>query len=143
MIFAVFLSTIFNHLVAARILNIDIDIRHRNTIWVKEALEQQAVFQRIEIGDIQRVGNNRTSSRAAPRPKDDSLRLTPVDKILDDQKVAFVAHVAHHTQLHLGALAHFVGQLRDNVVGRQFLGLFFRSTIVALQQTLIGQFQQI
>jgi len=57
-IFAVFLSTIFNHLVAARILNIDIDIRHGNTIWIKETLKQQTVLQRVKVGNIQRVGDN-------------------------------------------------------------------------------------
>ena len=57
-VFAVFFSAIFNHFVAAGILNIDINIRHGNTIWIKETLEQQAILQRIKVSNVQCVGNN-------------------------------------------------------------------------------------
>ena len=58
MVFAVFFSAILNHFVAAGILNIDVDIRHGNTIWIKETLKQQTVLQRVKVGNIQRVGDN-------------------------------------------------------------------------------------
>jgi len=57
-VFTVFFSAIFNHFVAAGILDINVDIWHGDTIRIKEALEQQTVLQRIKVSNVQRVGNN-------------------------------------------------------------------------------------
>ena len=57
-VFAVFFSAIFNHFVAASILDINVDIRHGNTIWIKKTLKQQTVLQRVKVSNVQCVGNN-------------------------------------------------------------------------------------
>ena len=115
-VFAVFFSAIFNHFVAARILNIDIDIRHGNTIWIKKTLKQQAILQRVKVSDVQCVGNNRSGGATTTRAKNNPLRFTPVDKVLNNQEITLITHIAHHAQLHLGTLANFVRQLRDDIV---------------------------
>ena len=84
MVFAVFFSAIFNHFVAASILNIDVDIRHGNTIWIKKTLKQQAILQRVKVSDVQCVGNNRSGGATTTRAKNNPLRFTPVNKILND-----------------------------------------------------------
>ena len=95
-------------------MDVDINIRHRNTIRVKESLEQQIVFQRIKISDIQRIRNDRTSRRTTPRSENNSLILTPVNKILDNQKVAIVAHFVEHTEFHVEPFDFFRLKKRAN-----------------------------
>ena len=50
------------HLAAAGILEVGIDIRQRYTVGVQESLEQQVVLQRIEVGYLQAVRDHRTGS---------------------------------------------------------------------------------
>ena len=90
---AVFMPHVFDHAVAAVLAEIDIEVGHRHALGIEKALEQQVVAQRIEIGDAQRVSNQRTSARAAPGPDRHAVRLRPVDEIGDDQEVAGETHL--------------------------------------------------
>src|SRR3546814_6621873 len=64
---AVFLLHIADHLAAAGFAEVDVEVGHRHALGVQEALEQKAEFQRIEIGDSQRPGDDRPRARTAPR----------------------------------------------------------------------------
>ena len=46
---------------------VDVDVRHRDALGVEEALEEQVVRQRVDVGDVQRVGDDRAGRRAAPQ----------------------------------------------------------------------------
>ena len=93
---AVLAGTVFNHLVAAGILDIGINIGHRNAVGVQEALKEQIVFQGVKLGDTESVGEDGAGGRATARTEDDALGFAPVDEILDDEEVAVVAHLVHH-----------------------------------------------
>ncbi|CPU61170.1 Uncharacterised protein [Mycobacteroides abscessus] len=54
---APFLGGVADHLTAAAVVEVDIDIRRRRTFRVEESLEQQAVRYRVDIGDAERVGD--------------------------------------------------------------------------------------
>ena len=71
---------------------VDVEIRHRDAFGIEEALEQQAEAQRIEIGDGQRVGDERAGAGAAARPDRDVVVLRPLDEVGDDQEVARKLH---------------------------------------------------
>jgi hypothetical protein len=43
-------------------------IRHRDALGIEEALEQKLEADRIEIGDGERVGDERAGARAAAGP---------------------------------------------------------------------------
>ena len=58
---------------AAVILEIQVDIRHGDAARVEEALEDQAVVERLDQGDIQGVGHHRAGGRTA-RVVPDALR---------------------------------------------------------------------
>ena len=60
---AVFAAHVVDHLVAAVLAEVDVEVRHRHALGVQEALEQQAEADRIEVGDGQRPGHH-----ASPRP---------------------------------------------------------------------------
>ena len=72
---AVALADVGDHLVAPVLAEIDVEVGHRDAFGIEEALEQQAEADRIEIGDGQRVGDQRAGARAAARPDRDALRL--------------------------------------------------------------------
>ena len=64
-----------------------------DTIRIQEALEQQVVAQRVEVGDLQRIGHQRARARAAPRADRAAVVLGPVDEVRDDQEAAREAHL--------------------------------------------------
>ena len=56
---AVFAGHVVDDFAAAIHAEVDIDIRQGNALGIQEALEDQFVLQRIQIGDSQRVRNQR------------------------------------------------------------------------------------
>ena len=75
---------------------------------VQEALEEEAVADRVDVGDLEAVGRERTGRRAAARPHADAVRLREVDEVPDDQEVVREAHLLDRLQLE----AEAVGELR-------------------------------
>ena len=100
----ILLGTVLDDLTAARILDVDVDVGHRDAVGVKESLKQQIILQWVEVSDIERIGDDRPSRRSSPWPKDDTLVLPPVDEILDNQKVPVIAHLVEHRKLHVEPL---------------------------------------
>ena len=49
---AVLLGDVLDHLAAAVRAEVDVDIGHADALRIEEALEQQAVLQRVDIGDL-------------------------------------------------------------------------------------------
>ncbi len=56
---AVFLGDVIDHLAAPVHAEINVDIGQRNALRVQEALKQQLVLQRIDIGDAHGVSHQR------------------------------------------------------------------------------------
>ena len=89
---AIAVADVADHLVAAILAEVDIEIRHRHAFRIEEALEQQAEAQRIEIGDEKRIGDERSGARATARPHRNALILRPFDEVGHDEEVAGKAH---------------------------------------------------
>ena len=90
---AILLLDVIDDAIALFLAEVDVEVRHRDALGVEEALEQQAEPQRVEIGDGQRVGDERARTRSAPRPDGHAVRLRPLDEVGDDQKVAGELHL--------------------------------------------------
>ena len=56
MVDAVFFLDIFDHPVTAFDVEVNVDIRHGDSLRIQEPLEQEAVFQRVQIGDPEAIG---------------------------------------------------------------------------------------
>ncbi len=69
---AVLLVDVLDHLAAAAHAEVDVDVGHADALGIEEALEQQVVAQRVDVGDAQRVGDQRAGGRAAPGPDRDA-----------------------------------------------------------------------
>ena len=64
-VLAVLAGDVVDDLVAAGVLEVDVDVRHRHAVRVEEALERQLVDDRVDGRDAQRVGDDRAG--ALPR----------------------------------------------------------------------------
>ncbi len=118
LIAAVALLHIADHLVAALLAEVDVEVRHRHAVGIEKALEQKAEADRIEVGDGERISDQRAGARAAPGADRNALRLRPLDEIGDDQEVAGIFHALDDAELEIEPLAVFI--LRD--AGRQPCG---------------------
>jgi hypothetical protein len=106
---AVFLGGVADHLAAPAFVEVHVDVGHRDAVGVQEALEQQAVQHRVELGDAQRVGDQRARRAAAARADPDADALRVGDQVGGDQEVAREAHRQDDAQLVLGLLAPVFG----------------------------------
>ena len=105
-IFPVFLRNPFQHFPATDVVEIDIDIRHRNSVGIEKTFEQQIVFHRVNSRDSEAVCDD--ASRRAPAPgTDENAHLARRrDEILHDEKVARETHRFDCGQLKIDAFPH-------------------------------------
>ena len=81
------LGRIAHHLAAATVVEVDVDIGCRRALRVEEAFKQQPVRYRIDVGDPERISDQRPGRRPAPRAHPDVNRTRVVDQVCHDQEV--------------------------------------------------------
>ena len=106
---AVLVGDVADDLAAPALVEVDVEVGHRDAVGVEEALEDQAVLERVEVGDPHGVGDHRARTRAAAGADADAVVLGPVDEVGDDEEVAREAHLGDDAELELGLLADVVG----------------------------------
>ena len=111
MVAPVLLRHVLDDLVAALHREVHVDVGHRLAARVEEALEEQVVLERVDVGDAQRVGHDAARRRAAPRPHRDARVFGELDEVPDDQEVGAEAHVADGVELEVEALGHLGARL--------------------------------
>ena len=102
---AVAVLHVVDHAVAAVHAEVDVEVRQRHALGIQEALEQQFVGQRIEVGDAGGVGHQRAGARAATRPHRNAVALAPGDEVSNHQEIAGEAHLFDHAELVVEPLA--------------------------------------
>lgn len=107
MIRAVTPGDVIDDLLTALITEIHVDIRHGDAFRIEESLEQQAVTQRIELGDIHAVSDDGAGARTASGPDDNALTAGVVDEIPDNEEVIDVTHLGNHADFVFHAVARF------------------------------------
>ena len=101
---AVLAGHVVDHLVAPVHAEVDVEVGHRHAFGIEEALEQQVVGQRVQVGDLQRPGHQRAGTRAAARADRDALVLAPLDEVGHDQEVAGKPHLDDGVELEIQPL---------------------------------------
>ena len=104
MVHAVFFLHVLDDAVAALIVKIHVDIRHRDAFGVQETLEQEVVPDGVQVGDAQAVGDGAAGRAATPRAYGDAVVFRPVDEVLDNEEVVREAHAGDGLQLKVDAL---------------------------------------
>src|SRR6185437_9924790 len=106
---AIPLLYVADNFVAPVLAEIDIEIGHRDALWIEKALEQEPEADRIKIGDGERIGDQRAGAGTAAGSYRNSLFLRPLDKVGNDQEIAWIFHAGDHAELEFQALAIFAG----------------------------------
>ena len=125
----VLLLHVLDHPVAPALAEVDVEVGHRYTLRIQEALEQEVVAQGIQVGDAERVGDQRPGARAASRTDRHAVRFGPVDEVGDDEEVAGESHLDDCSQFDFEAklvllLPRFVcPMIRNEPLLQPILGL--------------------
>ena len=90
---AVFLAHVVDHLGAAGLAEVDINVRRADAFRVEEALEKQTELDRADIGDPHGVGDEGAGGRAAAGAHRDIVVARPLDEIRRDEEVGGEAHL--------------------------------------------------
>ena len=106
---AVLLRHVADHALAPADREVDVDVGHRHPLGIEEALEQQPVAQRIDVGYRQAVGDDRSRRRPASGADGDPVLLGVAHEVPHDQEVGGEPHALDHAELHLGPFAGFGG----------------------------------
>src|SRR5690606_26760251 len=101
---AVFFCHVINYAVTAVHAEVHVEVGHGHPFRVEETFEQQVVFQRVEIGDFQCVGDQRTRTRTPPRPYRHAIVLGPLDEVGNDKEVARESHLHDTVEFDLQSL---------------------------------------
>ena len=127
---AVHIRHVLNNLVAFLHAEVDVEVGHRDTFRVKETFEQQVELQRVKIGDLQRVGHQRTGAGTASRANRHAVILRPLDKLHHNQEVAREPHLVDNLEFNiqtlviLRALFSTDGRIREEEFQPLFQTLF-------------------
>ena len=98
MVRAVLAGDVGDDLVPPAVLEVHVDIRHRDAVGVEEALEGQLVVDGVDRRDAQGVGHDRPGGAASAGGRD-ALLACEADEVGHDQEVACVAHADDDAQL--------------------------------------------
>ena len=105
---AVLVGDVADHLVAAVVGEVHVDVRHLVPLDVEEALEDEVVRERVDVGDLEAVKDD-AGRGAAADAHGDALAARELREVAHDQEVLREARLLHD--------AEFVLQARD-VLGR-------------------------
>ena len=100
-----------NHVAAVTLVEVHVDVGHLLTARVQEALEDQAVGNRVEVDDTQAVGDAAAGGRAATRTNANALFASVADQVPHHEEVVREAHVGYDAQFVVQALGHLRRQV--------------------------------
>ena len=111
MIGAVFFNYIVYDLASALVAEIDIEIGHTDALGIEKALEQQAVFHRVDAGYTDSIGGYAARSRTSAGAHGYIAAARVVYEIVDYQIIIDIAHSADDRKLVVEALLILLGDI--------------------------------
>jgi len=109
---AVLFLDVADDLFTALIAEIDVDVRHRDALGIEKTLEDQVIADRIEVGDLEHIGDQAAGGRTAAGSHRDVLAAGITDEIGGDEKIARIAHLPDDLKLILQPLLQIRRHLR-------------------------------
>ncbi|MPM42835.1 hypothetical protein SDC9_89507 [bioreactor metagenome] len=110
---AVFCTDVVYNFLPALIAEVDIEVRHADALGVKEALEQEIIFERIDVRNVQTVRNKAARAAAAPGADHDAVHFGKMDEIPNDEEVVHKPHLLDHAKLIFEPFADGIIRLRE------------------------------
>ena len=116
---------IIENFAAPRVGEVGVDIGHFKALAREEALEQQLVFDRVDIGDIQAVQHQRRAGRTT-RQRRDAVRAGKLYIVPHDQHVVREAGGVDHIQLVVEPAHIFFGRAAAGALHQAFFAHKFQ-----------------
>ena len=144
MVAAVALVDVLDHLLAALVLEIDVDIGRLVALGGDEALEEQVDPGRVDGGDAEHVADGGIGGRA-PALAEDAFRAGEADDLLDGEEVGRISQLGDESKLVsqclLDLLRHRVAvALEGTEPGQAFQLLMRRAAVISgLDRVVVGQ----
>src|SRR5215211_5155046 len=129
---AVLVRDVAHHLRAARDREVYVHIGHVDAVGVQETLEEQRVFQGVQVRDLERVGDDGAGRRTPSGPYRDLPVLRILDEVPHDQEVVRKTHLPDGPQLELQP-AEYLLALRPPTV------TLSQAPLALLPQVLVGR----
>jgi hypothetical protein len=101
---AVLLRDVLDHFAAAVHAEVHVDVGEADALGIEEALEEQTVLQRVDVGDLHRVADQAAGGRSAARAYRDAVIFRVADEVPNYQEVAGELHVLDHLDFAIQAL---------------------------------------
>ncbi len=118
--FAVFFADVLDDFLTAILAEVDVDIGRLRAVRVEEALEQQIIFERADMAQLQDIADDRPA-RGATRPGGDAPADGEADEIPSDEEIAGETHFADDREFVL-----------QPFLGRRHAGLCFGPGVLAV-----------
>ena len=90
---------IIDHFIPAIHTEIDIKIGHRNPLRIQKSLKKEIVFDRIQVGNFERISDQRSCTRTPAWTYRYAVCLAPADEVHNNQKVAREPHLVDDIEL--------------------------------------------
>ena len=91
-VFSILLCHVFNNLTASFLAEVDVNIRHTDSVRIKKTFKKQPVAKRVNIRDSDGIGHKRTRGGATPGTHRHIIVFCVLDKIGNDQKITGKTH---------------------------------------------------
>ncbi len=109
---AIAINYVFYYPVTFLKTKINVYIRHAYSFWIEKTLKQQIIFQRINSGNTQDIGNQTTCSRTPSRTHWHPILSGPIDQILNYKKVSSKPHTIDYANFVFQPLHYLQGRIR-------------------------------
>ena len=104
----ILLLHVSDHAIAPLHAEVDVKVRHADTLRVEEPLEDQVVLQWIDTRDSDAIGDQAPRRRTASRADRDALAAGKPDEVPHDKEVRRVLHPLDNTKLVVEAILHLL-----------------------------------
>ena len=112
---AVLLGDVANHLVATVVGEVHVDVGHLAALGIEEALEDELVFERVDVGDAE-AEEDQAAGGAAADGLGDALAGGELREVHDDQEILGEAGLTHDGEFVVESLLVGRGRVRVALV---------------------------
>ena len=97
----VLLLHVREHAVATPVVEVDVDVGHLHALAVEEALEDEPVAERLDVGDAEHVAHQRSGGAAAAGTDANAVAARRADQVPHDQEVRRETGLTDDVELHV------------------------------------------
>ena len=137
MIGAVFVDDVVDHTATTFVVEVDIDIGHRDTVGIQEALKEEVVLDGVDVGDADTIGYGGTCSGTPAWANGYTHIAGRITEVLDNQKITGISSLFNGGQLKIDAFSKFVSECSVTLFGT-FIGEVTQKSVFSTLTAIDG-----